>query len=925
MRFRIRAYLVMAFLLTSGLPLAVFWLWPHSAALQSQVDEVHERHLLIAKNLSSTLQVYHRDLTTAFGSFAPQISRGQAIEAKGIFEALHFRHICVASPDTGEVIHEYFGSQHACPKTIPNDRLQYFLSLAPTNGIGVSRVIAPESEQPRIFLVTRENGLLIVGAIHTTYFRSLQADISFGERGHAAIVDRSGHILAHPNAEWTNRAADLSDISVVQRIMAGETGVANFFSPAMQVEMIAGFAFAEGTGWGVMVPQPVNELQAFADHINKYALLVLIAGLLFSWLMALIISSGIARRVRRIEEAVTAVADGKTIQPVVSGKSIASIREFENLEQGVARTAAEIAGAKAAEAKNSEDLSNANARLRSEINEKLRAESALVESEKRFKSLFESQPISVREEDFSKVKKALHSLPVNNASELSMYFKKHPEFVQECASRIVVRDANQKALELHGCIDKPAFRQSVTSNLSGSAQSALKKIFLAVFSGERLVEYESKIVRATGEERTVMARWSVVSGYEETYERIILTSIDITDYLEAEERLRQAQKMEAIGQLTGGVAHDFNNLLAVILGNQEMLRDQVQSTSLNVPISLGLINRTVEATNRGAELTQNMLAYARKAQLVPERVDLNQVVKETENWVGRTIESRIEIDTIQHAGLWPTMVDRASLQSALVNLLLNARDGIDGSGQVIIETSNVRIGADYAKDRDKDVPPGRYVLLSVSDNGSGIEPDILDQIFDPFFTTKTVGKGSGLGLSMVQGFVKQSGGVIRVNSAPDSGTTIRIYFPAAVATSPERNELKNDEPVPVASERSGKRLLLVEDQEDVLTVMEKTLITGGFEVVTADSGDRAFEILRGDDQFDLVVTDIVMPGRLQGPSLARETRALHPAIPFIFVSGYASESMVQDENLKPDDVRLMKPVSRKTLLKAVKTAISNPR
>lgn len=914
----------MAFLLTSGLPLAVFWLWPHSAALQSQVDAVHERHLLIAKNLSSTLQVYHRDLTTAFGSFAPQISRGQAIEAKDIFEVLHFRHICVASPETGDVIHEYFGTQYACPKFIPEDRLQNFLRLAPQEGIGISRVVAVEGEPPRIFLVTRENGLLVVGAIHTTYFRNLQADISFGERGHAAIVDRSGHILAHPSAEWTDKAADLSSISVVQRIMAGETGVARFYSPVMQAEMIAGFAFAEGTGWGVMVPQPVDELQAFADHINKSALLVLIAGLLFSWLVALVISSGLSRRVRHIEEAVEAVADGKSIQPVLSGKSIASIREFENLEQGVARTAAEIAGAKAAEAKRSEDLANANERFRNEISEKLKAESALVESEKRFKSLFESQPISVREEDFSKVREMLHALPVNSASELSMYFKKHPEFVLECASRIIVRNANQKALELHGYPDKSAFTASVTGNLSTSAQSALKKIFLAVFNGEGLVEYESKVVRRSGEERTVMARWSVVSGCEETYERIILTSIDITDYLKAEERLRQAQKMEAIGQLTGGVAHDFNNLLAVILGNQEMLRDQVQSDSLSVPVSVGLIDRTVEATNRGAELTQNMLAYARKAQLVPEKIDLNQVVKETENWVGRTIESRVEIDTIQQDDLLPTMVDRASVQSALVNLLVNARDGIDGSGRVVVETSNVHIGVAGAKERHKDIPPGRYVMLAVTDNGSGIEPEILDQIFDPFFTTKTVGKGSGLGLSMVQGFVKQSGGVIRVDSKPGVGTSVRIYFPAA-----EDNPLKNssaqdkDEPTYVASERSGKRLLLVEDQEDVLAVMEKTLVAGGFEVVTATSGDKAFEILCDDDQFDLVVTDIVMPGRLQGPSLAREIRALKPGILFIFVSGYASETTVQDKDLRPDDVRLMKPVSRKTLLRAVETAISD--
>jgi CheY-like chemotaxis protein len=318
-----------------------------------------------------------------------------------------------------------------------------------------------------------------------------------------------------------------------------------------------------------------------------------------------------------------------------------------------------------------------------------------------------------------------------------------------------------------------------------------------------------------------------------------------------------------------------------------------------------------------------MLAYARKARLTPVLTDLNQVVRETEKWLRRTIESRIEIETVLQAGLWPTMVDRVSLQSALVNLLVNARDAVDGSGQVTVETSNIRIEKEYTEDRNEDIPPGRYVMLAVTDTGTGIAPEFIDRIFDPFYTTKQIGKGSGLGLSMVQGFVKQSGGAIRVYSELDVGTSFKIYFPAAQVASQVSTE-EDDVDFPSAvQERSGKRILLVEDQEGVLTVLEKTLRGAGFDVVTAESGDEAFRIFCDDNQFDLVATDIVMPGELQGPSLAREIRSLRPDIRFIFLSGYASEATVHGNGLRPEDIRLMKPVSRINLLDAVRSALSD--
>jgi signal transduction histidine kinase/ActR/RegA family two-component response regulator len=445
-------------------------------------------------------------------------------------------------------------------------------------------------------------------------------------------------------------------------------------------------------------------------------------------------------------------------------------------------------------------------------------------------------------------------------------------------------------------------------------------------------DIEYRALRPDGGTRSIKGNAVVLRDRAGQALRMVGTNLDLTELRTAEAELvearsiaMQAQKFDSIGQLTGGVAHDFNNLLAVILGNQELLRDTLGRADADPDEQRMLVDASIAATRRGAELTQNLLAYARKARLHPERIDVNQVVRETENWLRRTIESRIEIETVLQAGLWPIEADRVSLQSALVNLLVNARDALTGSGMVTVETANVRIEEDYVADRQEDVPPGRYVMLAVSDTGSGIDPKVIDRIFDPFFSTKPVGAGTGLGLSMVQGYVKQSGGTVRVYSEPGVGTSFKLYFPA-MAQAPTVSAAGPAPDAPGAEpDRSGQRILLVEDQPDLLDILERTLRNAGYAVRTASSGDAALRLLSEDPAFDLVATDIVMPGTLQGPALARETRALLPGMRFIFFTGYASEAAVHGNGLRPEDIRLMKPVSRKDLLEAVRRALAAPR
>lgn len=397
--------------------------------------------------------------------------------------------------------------------------------------------------------------------------------------------------------------------------------------------------------------------------------------------------------------------------------------------------------------------------------------------------------------------------------------------------------------------------------------------------------------------------------------------LDATQQVEVQEQMQQereiarrAQKFESIGQLTGGVAHDFNNLLAVILGNLELLREGEEPSKQQ-----DLIDTAIAASLRGADLTKNMLAFARKAPLTPVKLNLNDVVREAKNWIGRALPESVRVETSLLAGLWTIEADRSSLESALLNLTLNARDAMEGSGSLTIETANLRIDEDYIDTRREELVPGRYVMLAVSDTGSGMDNDILASVFEPFFTTKPPGVGSGLGLSMTLGFMRQSGGTVQVYSEVGEGTTFKLYFPAAQDQPNQQIPAKPAEDVQIGA---GRRLLLAEDEEGVRSILVTILERAGYLVTATASGDEAFATFVADPSFDLLLTDIVMPGKLQGTNLAKELRLRWPDLPVIFMSGYASEATVHGNGLRPEDIRLMKPVRRADLLAALVKASS---
>ncbi|OIQ44777.1 MAG: hypothetical protein BM558_06605 [Roseobacter sp. MedPE-SW] len=398
--------------------------------------------------------------------------------------------------------------------------------------------------------------------------------------------------------------------------------------------------------------------------------------------------------------------------------------------------------------------------------------------------------------------------------------------------------------------------------------------------------------------------------------------LDATQQVEAQNQVQQereiarrAQKFESIGQLTGGVAHDFNNLLAVVLGNLELLRDDEEPAKQTKQI-----DAAIAAALRGADLTKNMLAFARKAPLEPVKLHLNDVVREAKNWMGRALPESVRVETSLLAGLWAIDADRTSLESALLNLTLNARDAMNGKGNLTIETANVRIDEDYIDSRQEELAPGRYVMLAISDTGPGIAKELRASIFEPFFTTKPPGVGSGLGLSMTLGFMRQSGGTVQVYSEVGEGTTFKLYFPAAK----DQPDISTKAPPTEVSEvGAGRRLLLAEDDEGVRDTLVTILERAGYLVTATSSGDEAYATFVADPTYDLLLTDIVMPGTLQGTTLAKELRHKWPNLPVIFMSGYASEATVHGNGLRPEDIRLMKPVRRTDLLAALNKAAAN--
>jgi PAS domain S-box-containing protein len=387
---------------------------------------------------------------------------------------------------------------------------------------------------------------------------------------------------------------------------------------------------------------------------------------------------------------------------------------------------------------------------------------------------------------------------------------------------------------------------------------------------------------------------------------------DLTDKVAAEQQLRQSQKMEAVGQLTGGVAHDFNNILTVITGTIELLEEGVADR----PQLLAVARMIDEAATRGAELTNRLLAFARRQPLQPRPTDVNALVLEVDSLLRPTLGEAVEIVTKLDERVSPALVDPSQLTTALLNLAINARDAMPGGGKLTLETADVILDETYAEHAD-DVTPGPYTMIAVSDTGSGIPPDLIDHVFEPFFTTKGVGRGTGLGLAMVYGFAKQSNGHIKVYSEVGNGTTMRIYLPRAAATIGERPKHAQPEPVTGGDER----ILVVEDDALVRSQVTAQLQSLGYTIRTVPDGIEALAVLESDRPFDLLFTDVILPRGMNGRELADEALKRRPTLKVLYTSGYSENAVVHHGRLDPGVLLLTKPYRKEDLARMIRRAL----
>jgi two-component system, cell cycle sensor histidine kinase and response regulator CckA len=458
-----------------------------------------------------------------------------------------------------------------------------------------------------------------------------------------------------------------------------------------------------------------------------------------------------------------------------------------------------------------------------------------------------------------------------------------------------------------------SFEQWVGRVIHPEDRASVQRAVEKGIAGEPHIALDYRIVWPDGTVRWAASRATVFYDAEGHATRIIGAIMDITERKRLEEQLRQAQKMEAVGHLAGGVAHDFNNLLTIISGSSEML---LQRLPPDDPVR-DLVADIRQAGNRAADLTQQLLAFSRRTVLAPELLDLNESVRASEKLLRRLIGEDVELKTLLAQELDPVKVDPAQLGQVILNLAVNARDAMPTGGTLTLSTRNSELD-EASSAKTIEALPGRYVVLGVSDTGSGMTPEVQVRLFEPFFTTKETGKGTGLGLAMVYGVVKQSGGFIAVDSQPGRGTVFEIYFPAAEGPLPQKKPKPVHEPTATGTET----ILLVEDEDAVRTIVSTVLQQAGYKVLEASGGRAAIDMASAHaEPIHLLITDVVMP-EMGGRKLVEHLLAARPGLKVLYLSGHTDDALVRHGVLTADVAFLQKPFKIRALTTKVREVLA---
>ena len=534
---------------------------------------------------------------------------------------------------------------------------------------------------------------------------------------------------------------------------------------------------------------------------------------------------------------------------------------------------------------------------------------------KRLERVLMDRTASLEEE----VGRRTRDLRVSNAK-ASLYFKSSVEYLflvrVEASGEVVFADVNPATERVFGL----------------SADQIIGRVVRDLMPADsaREIELYARRCSETGDTQTYQARRRyddrpevMIDALVSPLERfdgggglILFSGRDITDQLAIQEQLRQSQKMEAVGQLTGGLAHDFNNLLAGVSGSLEMM--QIRLKQGRIPDVERYVAAAQGAASRAAALTHRLLAFSRRQTLDPKTTDVNRLVGGMEDLVRRTVGPSIALEVVGTAGLWSVLVDPPLLENALLNLCINARDAMPDSGRITIETHNKWL--DERAGRERDMPPGQYVSLCVSDTGTGMPPEVVAKAFDPFFTTKPIGEGTGLGLSMIYGFARQSGGQVRIYSEVGEGTNVCIYLPRYYADEREVDAASSVEHHPRAED--GETVLIVDDEPTVRMLVTDILQDLGYAAIEAADSVAGLKILQSNVRIDLLVTDVGLPGGMNGRQMADAARVHRPDLKILFITGYAENAVLNFGHLKPGMQVLTKPFVMETLASRISELIA---
>jgi len=449
-------------------------------------------------------------------------------------------------------------------------------------------------------------------------------------------------------------------------------------------------------------------------------------------------------------------------------------------------------------------------------------------------------------------------------------------------------------------------REEFLANVHSQDRSSLQKTMDGGLQRSGDLELEYRLVHPDGSIHWVLSRGHTYFDESGKPVRRTGVGVDMTGQRQLEDQLRQAQKMEAVGQLTGGLAHDFNNLLTGMMGNLELLQMRLERGKLDD--AERFIHAAQGAGRRAASLTQRLLAFSRRQTLDPRPTDVNRLIAGVEDLLRRTVGPTTDIEVVGAAGLWPAMIDATQLESAILNLCINARDAMPDGGRITIETANKWL--DDRAARARDLSAGQYLSICVTDSGTGMSPATIERAFEPFYTTKPIGKGTGLGLSMIYGFARQSGGQVRIYSELGHGTTICIYLPRYAGDALLGEE---EEAIATAATASGQTILVVDDEATIRHLIDEVLDERGYTVIGAADGASGIKVLQSGAKIELLITDVGLPNGMNGRQVADAARSLRPDLKVLFITGYAENAAVGNGHLEPGMELLTKPFTMQGL------------